>query len=310
MAIQSSVFVTRPHGKMRSFSTNARIGLCLLFALSFGACTEVVEIPQLPGDTGQTEMPSDSNGGQNTPPRTPDPKDPGNPDEPDEPSKLPDGALKIVTVGDSLTEGVGDDSGVGYPGRLLDRVLAVRPGSTGVNFGLSGWTSEQLINGAYGTPSQLDGAIAEKPDIACVWIGNNDLWELYSGGPVSAEMEEANLAVYTQNIGRILRRLTETGAKVYVGLNDDQSKRPVSVKQQYFPDMNAAARAQMSAQVDRYNDATRAAAKMYGATVCDFFNTTIFTAPATLSNDDVHPNAAGYEDIAEIWFEAIEPELE
>ena len=42
-----------------------------------------------------------------------------------------------------------------------------------------------------------------------------------------------------------------------------------------------------------------------GATTVDFFNTTIFENWATLSNDGNHPNGAGYDAIAMIWYQAI-----
>jgi lysophospholipase L1-like esterase len=41
----------------------------------------------------------------------------------------------------------------------------------------------------------------------------------------------------------------------------------------------------------------------------DFYDTTIFTAAATLSGDGNHPNSAGYDRVARIWFAALEPRL-
>jgi hypothetical protein len=53
-------------------------------------------------------------------------------------SALPAGPISMVALGDSLTQGDGDDSGRGYPGRVLDMVNSVRPGSTLTNLGQSG----------------------------------------------------------------------------------------------------------------------------------------------------------------------------
>ena len=66
----------------------------------------------------------------------------------------------------------------------------------------------------------------------------------------------------------------------------------------------------MSAQVERYNDAIRDVAQRYGATIVDFYDTTVFTSSATLAEDGNHPNAAGYDRIADLWFAAIEPALD
>src|SRR5690349_20435467 len=70
-------------------------------------------------------------------------------------SPLPDGPLTIVALGDSLTQGDGDDSGRGSPVRLLDLVNATRPNSTITNLGQSGWNSDALIAGDQGIESQL-----------------------------------------------------------------------------------------------------------------------------------------------------------
>jgi lysophospholipase L1-like esterase len=215
------------------------------------------------------------------------------------PTALPSGAaVTIVALGDSLTEGDGDDQDQrgGYPGRLTGLANGVRPGTRVINLGRSGWDSGQLV------AEQLPDAIAAHPLIALVWIGSNDLW--YNNEPDQEEWDRGN---YTANIDTILRTLTGAGARVYIALLDDQSKRPTASDPERG--YTEADRAQMSRRVHTYNDIIAAKASKYGATTVDFYNTTIFTDPATLNEDGNHPNSHGYDIIARIWFEAIEPYL-
>ena len=232
-------------------------------------------------------------------------------------SKLPAGALTIVTLGDSLTEGEGDDSGTGgYPGRLLPLVKGARPGSRILNFGHSGWESADLIDGLDGRPSELTQAIAAHPNVALVWIGSNDLWYLYEGGPepMEADFERADLATYEANVDTILRQLTSHGAVVYIALLDDQSKRPVvadppNPAEPAFTAITPADLRLMSKHVVAYNAIIARKAAQYHAVTVDFFHTTIFTDPVTLYGDGNHPNEAGYDKITQIWWKALQAGL-
>jgi lysophospholipase L1-like esterase len=235
---------------------------------------------------------------------------------------LPPGPLTLVTLGDSLTAGDRDDSaaGGGYPRRLLAALQAIRPGSTLLNLGQSGWTSGDLIDGVNGTPGQLDQAVAHLNQangakVALVWIGSNDLWYLYEFGPepMNAAAEQDDLAAYQQHLTTIVAALRATGAYVLLGLMDDQALRPVVANppnpaEPAFPAITADDRARMSAQVTRYNAALTALAALPGPpelAPVDFYATTIFTDPATLADDGNHPNAAGYDAIAALWAAAL-----
>jgi len=229
--------------------------------------------------------------------------------------QLGTGALTIVALGDSLTAGDGDDSGAGgYTSRLEKRIAGVRPGSKVINLGRSGWTSKDLINGVNGEPATLTQAVEAKADIALVWIGSNDLWYLYEYGPepMTPEAEQEDLRDFTNNINIIIGRLKQSGASVFIALLDDQSKRPVVASppnpaEPAFSAITPADLALMSVHASVFNRIIKQRASANGAIPVNFEGLDIFTNPATLYDDGNHPNQAGYETIAQIWFLAIEP---
>lgn len=206
---------------------------------------------------------------------------------------LPDGPITVVALGDSLTEGDGDDwQRGGYPSRVAEMINKQRPGSSMTNLGKSGWTSAQML------AEQLPAALEAKPNIALVWIGSNDLWQFNA-----AEEEESDLKNYTANIDTTLRELKGAGASIFIALLDDQSLRPFAQPENGYFDTEGLAR--MSRRITAYNKVIAAKAAEYGAVTVDFFHTTLFTDPATLADDGLHPNPPGYDIVAQIWFNAL-----
>lgn len=229
-------------------------------------------------------------------------------------STLPAGPLTLVALGDSLTQGDGDDSDrSGYPGRLLEMVNATHPDSTITNYGQSGWNSDALINGDQGLESQLTRAVAElqsatsqgRGAVAFVWIGSNDLWYLYEYGEGSNENDSMDAEHFSSNIDLILDQLRSTGAQVIIAQLDDQTQRPVALKGEAFTAITQDEMARMSMQASRYNEIIAERAAQHGALVVDFFSTDIFTNPATLYDDGNHPNSVGYDVIAQKWFDVL-----
>jgi lysophospholipase L1-like esterase len=229
--------------------------------------------------------------------------------------------ITLVTLGDSLTAGDGDETLVGgYPPRLLTRLLRVHPGSALQQFGTSGHTTTDLINIQL-TPAvdALNAVPGTHRKIALVWIGSNDLFGFYDYTlqqdwcetmGIDA-CEEAEMGQAAENVNNILSTLKATGATLYVALLDDQSQRPVitdpALRANSFPNITDEYAGRMSTQVGVYNNRVKTHAATHGAQPVDFFNSTIFENWATLSPDGNHPNGAGYDSITTIWFRAINP---
>lgn len=235
------------------------------------------------------------------------------------PATLPAGPISMIAVGDSLTQGDGDETGRGYPGRIIELVNAIRPGSTITNFGQSGWSSDALIAGDQGYLGQIHRAVDEirsaneqgRASVVFVWVGSNDLWYLYEyGGDVNSEMEAQDIQRFSENLDTILSELRVAGAQVIIALLDDQSKRPVAQKGEAYTSITVEELDRMSFQVQRYNEVITKKADRYGALTVDFYSTTIFTDPATLYDDGNHPNQAGYDIITQMWFEVLSLILE
>jgi lysophospholipase L1-like esterase len=192
-------------------------------------------------------------------------------------------------------------------------VNAIRLGSTMTNLGQSGWNSDALINGDQGLSGQLPRALEEletavaegRGAVALVWIGSNDLWYLYEFGEGTDENDALDAEHFAANMDMILGQLRATGAQAIVALLDDQSKRPVALGGEAFPAITPDELNRMSQQVVRYNKIIAEKAAQYGALTVDFYSTDIFTNPATLYDDGNHPNPAGYDIIAQKWFDAL-----
>ncbi|MEW5908729.1 MAG: SGNH/GDSL hydrolase family protein [Thermodesulfobacteriota bacterium] len=226
-------------------------------------------------------------------------------------------SITLVTLGDSLTFGDGDETAQGgFPARLINRLLVSHPGSTLNNFAQSGNTSQDLINMQLQPAVDiLNSAPAGSIKMAIIWIGSNDLFGLYNYvcdvdyDNDYSRCEPYDLNVYTNNITTILNSLSATGAKIYLALLDDQSRRPVMTdparRSAGYDRISETDLPRMSNQVRLYNDTLLYAATTRGLGVANFFTTTIFENWNTLSDDGNHPNAAGYDAITDIWYQVV-----
>lgn len=240
--------------------------------------------------------------------------------------ELADGPVTLVTLGDSLTSGDGDETGEGgYAGRLVAAISEYdgREGSTLVNLGVSGWDSTMMVDGADGSDPQLGPAVDAvrtavdegQAVIATVLIGSNDLWYTYEYSPgagTTAEEEDAAADVYRENLDRAVGELTDAGATVVVGLPDDQSVRPgaadISRLNTVLPSVTEEEVQQMSALSEVFGDIAVEVADEHDALTVDT-NDPFWSDPGTMADDGIHPNAAGYERLTELWLGVLDPVL-
>ncbi len=240
--------------------------------------------------------------------------------------ELADGPVTLVTLGDSLTSGDGDEAGEGgYAGRLVAAISEYdgRADSTLVNLGVSGWDSTMMVEGADGSDPQLgpavDAVLAAVDEgravIATVLIGSNDLWYTYEYSPgagTTAEEEDAAAETYRENLDRAVAELTDAGATVVVGLPDDQSVRPgaadISRLNTVLPSVTEEEVQQMSALSERFDDIAVEVADEHGALTVDT-NDPFWSDPSTMADDGIHPNAVGYERLTELWLGVLDTVL-
>jgi lysophospholipase L1-like esterase len=240
----------------------------------------------------------------------------------DVPTALGDGPVTVITLGDSLTAGEGDETGIGFTGRLVDMIdkSPGRSGSSLNNLGASGWDSTMMVDGGNGSPAELGAAVdaakaatdAGQAVLATVLIGSNDMWYLYEYGPpdgTPAENEDAAEATYRANLERTVRELGAAGAVVVLGLPDDQSIRPavadIDRLHEYLPDVTVEEVQQMATFSVRLDSVTQDVAEQFGLRTVDT-NDPFWGDEATMADDGIHPNPEGYAKLAGLWFEVIE----
>lgn len=108
-----------------------------------------------------------------------------------------DTPIKLVALGDSLSDGVGVDNYRNSFPYILAEKLAGGVGIELINLANAGDTSYEVVN------NQLARAISAKPDIATVLVGVNDIHRRIGGG------------IFEKNYTKIVQSMRETDAKVY-----------------------------------------------------------------------------------------------
>ncbi len=176
--------------------------------------------------------------------------------------------IKILALGDSLTEGFGVDQSMSYPAQLQDKLLQNGHNVAVINAGISGDTT---TNGL----ARVDWSLQNEPDIVIVELGGND------------SLRGVDLAVTQANLDEIVRKYTESGAVVIVA--------GMQTIQNLGPDYTAEFAAMYPALAEKYN-----------ALLIPFFLDGVAADPALNQADFVHPTAEGYTVIVDRIYPIVE----
>lgn len=192
---------------------------------------------------------------------------------------------RYIAFGDSITFGVGDASTrplseQGYPGRLDDLLIARgMTGATVINAGLSGEASTEAV-------TRIDQVLRNNvADTLLLMEGTNDI------------NAQVSIETVTFNLQRIANKAKDKGLKVV--------HAPVIPR---LPSANRDADNKVAAQLAA---SVRNLAWSEQRALADPFEVFFWQTPAAFTTlyvggaDKLHPNAAGYDKLAEVWADQL-----
>jgi len=170
----------------------------------------------------------------------------------------------IVTVGDSLTEGLGVDETEAYPALLEQKLHADGYAYRVVNAGVSGETSS-------GALSRVNWALNLKPDIVILETGGND------------GLRAIEPALTEQNLNAIIDRFQESGAVVVLA-----GMQTIQNLGQEYTSAHAAIYPTVAAEQD--------------VILIPFFLEGVAAEAGLNQPDGIHPNAEGYQIVVDTLY--------
>ena len=180
---------------------------------------------------------------------------------------------RLVCLGDSFTEGVGDEdptypNGVrGWADRTAEQLAANQADFRYANLAVRGKLLGQVLN------EQLDHALDLRPDLVTLYAGGNDLMR-----------PKVDIDALFDGYDKAVARITESGAKVVLFTGVD------GVEDALFRKMRG--------RVAIYNEHTRLLAARYGTALVDMWAMRRLRDRRLWAPDRLHLNALGHSEIA------------
>jgi lysophospholipase L1-like esterase len=189
-------------------------------------------------------------------------------------------STRYVAIGDSTVEGLEDPGPdgvyVGWADRLARHLAHKHPDLLYANLAVRGLTASEV------RATQLERAVALRPDIAVVVAGVNDvLRPRFDAGGLRADL----FAMFDA--------LTESGARVASFTMPDMSRvAPLAVV--------------LRGRIEALNDIVREAGRTRGVAVADLAAEPLASDPALWHDDRLHANTEGHRRVALALAEALD----
>jgi len=186
---------------------------------------------------------------------------------------------RIVTLGDSITQGGARPGGYVWQIDQYLQVLYPKQKIEIVNAGISGHKSNDML-----ARFQKD-VLDKKPDVVTISVGINDVWHgFFDGHPAGYGPRRVKLEDYRKNVEAMVEAAEKAGVQVVMFTTTIFEDQPNSIR---------------NLKIAAYNDALRELAAKHGASVAD--QNAAFTdawkrngaSGAKLTTDQVHLGLAG-----------------
>jgi len=209
--------------------------------------------------------------------------------------------LVIVGLGDSLTEGIGDEEELGgYFGRLVTKISdeEMIGDVKSDNFGKSGHRSEQLLERLQ--QEEIREAL-KKADIVTVTIGGNNIVKVVREHLLHLEMKpfEKEQKQYEEDLQKIVKEIETLNPDVHILLGGV-----------YNPlDMVSEEEAEFTEIIQAWNETIQQIADQKNRSFVPLENLGEGPVDSYYSTDYFHPNSIGYETIADRFHHEIQQQL-
>ena len=207
--------------------------------------------------------------------------------------------IRIISAGDSLTEGVGDSTNTGGYLPYLRTLLEEEKGIKEVdfyNFGVKGNRTPQLLKKLQTEEMKEKLSTA---DLVILTIGGNDIMKVVRDNISNLQLSVFNKerAVYINNLIEIMNSIIRVNPEAYIVLVGVYN--PFS---QWFSDIQ-----ELDKIVSDWNEASQRVVSNYSNAYFVGIEDLFINPPESLLHtDNFHPNDKGYELIAERLNETLE----